>query len=369
MKILFFIESLRSGGKERRLLELIHYLEHNTDYEMLLALTEENIHYSYVHELETGIRIIKRSGLRKDPRLFSEFYRLCMEFKPNVIHTWGSMLAFYALPAIIIKKIPHINSHIADAPLISKKFGFQHFVTYLGFKYSTIILSNTYAGLKAYGLSGKKCRVIHNGIRLERFANLPDAGSVRVQFNIRTAYAVIMVASFSSSKNYNQFLDIAEHLLPLRSDITFLSVGGPLGSVTEYEKIRERAERIGNVILCGKVNEVEALVNACDIGVLFSYSEGLSNSILEYMACGKPVIASNSGGTKEIISDRQTGFLITDETTGEIANLITCLLDDRAKRRDIGENARLHVQKYFTVERMGSDFVKLYSELAPDKHS
>jgi glycosyltransferase involved in cell wall biosynthesis len=369
MKILFFIESLSSGGKERRLLELVHYLEYHTDHEMLLVLTDENIHYNYVHELKAGIKILKRKGSKKDPRLFIEFYRLCNEFKPDVIHTWGSMLAFYALPAVIIKKIPHINSHIADSPLVINKCDFHYSIIYLGFKFSTIILSNTHAGLKAYGLSGRKCRVIYNGIRLERFSGLPDKKSIRIQYNIRTAFAVIMVASFSSSKNYGKFLDVAEFLLPGRNDITFLSVGGPQGSITEYDKIKERAGKLENVMLCGKIDQVESLVNACDLGVLFSFSEGLSNSIIEYMACGKPVIASDTGGTKEIIVNNLTGFLITDETTEEIANLVTDLLDNEEKRKIIGENARLHIQKNFTVDRMGSDFGRLYSEVAPGQGS
>ena len=173
-----------------------------------------------------------------------------------------------------------------------------------------------------------------------------------------------MVASFSLSKNYGQFLDIAEFLMPKRSDITFLSVGGPMGSITEYEKIKERAGRLENVMLCGKIDHVESLVNACDLGVLFSFSEGLSNSIIEYMACGKPVIASDTGGTKEIIVNNLTGYLITDETTREIAGLVTDLLDNEAKRKTIGENAKLHIQKNFSVERMGGDFGRLYSEVA-----
>ena len=217
--------------------------------------------------------------------------------------------------------------------------------------------------MKAYNLSGNKCRVIYNGIRLERFTGLPEKESVRMQFNIRTTFAIIMVASFSLNKNYDQFLDIAEYLLPIRNDITFVSVGGPLGSITEYEKINKRAGKLENVLLCGRIECVEALVNACDVGVLFSYTEGLSNSIIEYMACGKPVIVSDTGGTKEIVENDQTGFLITDETTEVIADMITDLLDHEGKRKTIGENARLLIQKNFTADRMGNDFSQLYSEV------
>jgi glycosyltransferase involved in cell wall biosynthesis len=364
MRILFFIESLRSGGKERRLLELIHYLGQDADNEMLLVITEDEIHYKHVYDLPVIIRVIKRKGLKKDPRLFFKFYRLCNEFNPDIIHSWGSMLAFYSLPAIIIKRIPHINSHIADAPLNRKKYGFHAIITNLGFKFSRIILANSYAGLQNYGVSGGKCRVIYNGIRLERFSDLPDKESIKAKFNIRTEYTVIMVASFTINKKYGQFLDIAEYFSGRRNDITFFGVGDTEEDSTEFEKIRTRSEKMGNVILCKKIESVEALVNACDIGVLFTHSEGLSNSIIEYMACCKPVIASDAGGTRELIENNTTGFLITDETSEEIARLISELLDDTERRSTIGRNARLHIEENFSIDRMGAEFDRLYKEIA-----
>lgn len=364
MRIIFFIESLRSGGKERRLLELIQYLGQNTDHEMLLVLTDDEIHYKHVYDLDINIRVIKRQGIKRDPRLFFKFYRLCNEFKPDIIHTWGSMLAFYSLPAIIIKKIPHINSHIADAPLQRKKYDFHSIITNIGFKFSTIILSNSHAGLQSYGVSGKKCRIIYNGIRLERFSDLPDKKVVKTKYNIRTEYAVIMVASFTPNKKYGQFLDIAEFFSGWRNDITFLGVGDTEEDISEFEKIRSRAQKIENVILCEKIESVEPLINACDIGVLFTYSEGLSNSIIEYMACSKPVVANDAGGTRELIVNNMTGFLITDETTDEIAGLISELLDNTERRNTLGRNARLHIEENFSIDRMGAEFHRLYREIA-----
>lgn len=364
MRILFFIESLRCGGKERRLLELIQYLGQNTNYELLLVLTENVIHYKFVYDLPVTIRVIKRKFIKRDPRLFFKFYRICNDFKPDIIHTWGSMLAFYSLPVIILKRIPHINSHIADAPLHLKKHGFQSFITRLGFKVSRIILANSHAGLKSYGVSNDRSRVIYNGIRFERFSDLPDKESVKNKFNIRTVFAVIMVASFTTKKKYGQFLDLAEYFSGKRKDITFLGVGDTGEDIVEFEKIRVRAEKIQNVILCEKIDSVESLVNACDIGVLFTYSEGFSNSIIEYMACGKPVIANDAGGTRELIVNNKTGFLIADETTEEVAGIISELLDNKEWMNIIGSNARHHIEKNFSIDRMGAEFTGLYTELA-----
>ena len=331
---------------------------------MLLVLTEDEVHYKYVFDLNVKIRIIKRKRFKKDPSLFFKFYRLCNEFNPDIIHTWGSMLAFYSLPAIIFKKIPHINGHITDAPLHRKKYSFHNIVTNLCFKFSDIIVANSYAGLKSYGVSGPNCRVIYNGVRRERFLNLPDNEVTKIKFNILTDYTVIMVASFTANKNYDQFLDIAEYFSSKRKDITFIGVGDTEDDIAEFERIKARSEKLDNVILNEKIDSVESIVNACDICVLFTYSEGISNSIIEYMACGKTVIANSAGGTREIITNTTTGFLLTDETTEEIARLINGLIDDEDRRKAIGENARFHIEKNFSVARMGGDFIKLYSEVA-----
>ncbi len=367
MRILFFIESLRCGGKERRLLELIQYLKENTGYEMILVLTENKIQYPHINELGVPIKVIKRKYLKRDPILFYRFYKLCNEVKPDIIHTWGSMLAFYSLPFVIIKNIPHINSHITNVPLHRKKSGFQYLITNLGFKFSDIILANSYSGLKSYGVSGKKCRVIYNGIRLDRFSNLADKEIVKNKFNIRTPFAVIMVATYAKNKNYNQLIDVAEFLSEKRSDITFIGIGDTEIDPAEFERIKQRAEKLTNVLIYPKINEVESLVNACDIGVLFTYSEGISNAILEYMACGKPVIANAAGGTTEIITNNNTGFLLTNETVEDIARMIVGLVDNENRRNKIGQNAKLHIEKHFAVDRLGQEFCKLYTEVAGKK--
>lgn len=363
MRIMFFIESLRSGGKERRLLELIRYLNNIPGYELMLVLTEDEIHYTYVHNLISEIQILKRKYLRKDPAIFFKFYKLCKTFNPDIIHTWGSMLAFYVLPVVLLKKIPHINGHIADAPINLRRSGFNYYVTQIGFHYSDIILSNSYAGLKSYDVSGEKCRVIYNGISLKRFDNLEDKEVIKLKYDIRTRFLIIMVASFNQIKKYDQFLEISESFLLKRNDITFLAVGDTKADIREFERIQSKARSLTNVRLFGRIDNVESLINASDIGVLFSQSEGISNAILEYMACGKPVLASDAGGTREIIDDRETGFLITNQTTNQIAELINELLNDEYLRNLIGRKARTTIENKFAIDLMGRNFKELYHSI------
>ena len=158
--------------------------------------------------------------------------------------------------------------------------------------------------------------------------------------------------------------------MSLRNDLTFIGVGDTNEDPSEFDKIKRKAGGLSNILLLGKLDNVENLVHACDIGVLFTYSEGISNAILEYMACSKPVIADGAGGTREIIIDDKTGFLTDGESTEEIVDLINELLGDNEKRETIGRNARIHIEKNFSIERMGNDFNKLYSEaLSAKKNS
>ena len=106
MKILFFIEALGFGGKERRLMELIHYLRQNTDFSLAMVLTEERVHFEQIYDLNVQVKVIKRKGIKRDPRLFKEFYKQCVEFKPDIIHTWGFMTTFYAIPAKVFLIFP-----------------------------------------------------------------------------------------------------------------------------------------------------------------------------------------------------------------------------------------------------------------------
>lgn len=362
MKILFFIGTLSTGGKERRLVELLSYLKKNTNYNLIVVLRRNQIEYPAFHELKIPYRILTTRYKKADKTLHFRFYRICKEFKPDIVHTWGSMPAFVSLFAIILLRIPHINSQITDAPPNLKKWSIQNIKNKINFQFSTIILANSHAGLKAYKPESRKSRVIYNGISLERFKNLQDEQLIRSNYGIFTKHTVIMVASFSDNKDYNLFVELARITNFKRNDITFIAVGnGP-----HLERIKKKVidYQIQNVLFTGKISDVESLVNITDIGVLFSPNgEGISNSIMEYMALRKPVIAINTGGTNEIVAHGVNGYLITDETKEDIVDLIDDLLEDKEKRIKMGEAGKEIIQKSFTIDRMGKEFEKVYKKL------
>lgn len=359
IRVLFFIGNLQTGGKERRLLELFNYLKSQGRYEMLLLMTKEDIFYPEFHNLGIPYKVIGQ------PRhtVFSSFFKVCQQFKPHVIHTWGRMQTLYSLPAALLQSIPIINNQITSAPPNFNLWSWEGLVDKLNFYFSHAILSNSAAGIDSFRPPLHKSQVIYNGVSLSRFENLPDALLVKQKYNITTPYTVVMSASFSPNKDYGLFYRIADYITQLRDDITFIGVGQSHDDLN-FNRYRQMIRNKPLIKLPGRIDDVEALVNASDIGVLFSPNgEGISNSIIEYMALSKPVIANDTGGNKELVRHNENGYLVKDLPHTDIAQIILDLIDNPDKRKKLGERSREIIVDHFSISKMGESFERIYGEV------
>jgi glycosyltransferase involved in cell wall biosynthesis len=116
--------------------------------------------------------------------------------------------------------------------------------------------------------------------------------------------------------------------------------------------------------LVGNQSNVESIINVSDICVLMTnykvHGEGISNSILEYMAMGKAVIASTGGGTNEIIENAKTGFLINPSSSQELSEKIGVLIDNIELRKTMGVAGKQRIEDYFSINSMVNKFIEVY---------
>jgi glycosyltransferase involved in cell wall biosynthesis len=364
INVLFFIGSLQAGGKERRLIELLFYLKNRQEYKMMVLVTTDKVHFPDFFKLGIPYKKIgKVAGYNNSLIVFSEFYRVCKEFKPDIIHSWGRIQTLYTLPAVLLQRIPLINSQITAAPPKYNRWTFYNLIDRINFKVSRLILSNSFAGVLSFQPPKQKARVIYNGINLRRFENLPSVEAIKAKYSIETVYSVVMTAAFSNNKDYELFCKIANMITSKRQDVTFVGVGA-IHNNYDFRKLALSVSGNHKVKLLGRIDEVEALVNACNIGLLFSnkakHGEGISNSIVEYMALSKPVIANDAGGTKEVVYHKQNGYLVTDESNEEIVQMINELLDNKEKCKSFGNRSKQIVEEKFSLEEMGKAFEQSY---------
>ena len=357
MKVLFFIDCFVAGGKERRLTELMKALKAKPDIQFELAVMETEIHYKEVLNLGINIHYLIRKR-KKDISVFVNLYKLCKQFKPDIIHCWDSMTAIYSVPICKLCGIKLVNGMITDAPIKQNLTNKRWLRARLTFPFSSAIIGNSIAGLNAYHAPTAKSICIHNGFNFERTNDIIAGETIRRQLNINTRYMIGMVASFSKHKDYKTYFSAAELLLKKRSDITFLAIGSDTDSDAARNLIREQYREYFRLL--GKISNVESFINTFDICVLSTFTEGISNSILEYMAMGKVVVASSGGGTNEIVEDKKTGFLVGPSDVHELADKIETLLDDLELRRNMGLAGRRRIEDHFSIDSMVNKFVSVY---------
>lgn len=358
MNVLIITENLGIGGAERRLVELLKAFDRYPDIMTHVVVLKNLVKFGDVYVLRnTKISVLTRK-IKKDPTIYYRLLKICRQFQPDIIHGWGSMSAVYGFPLARFLRVPFINAMITNAEC--RKWSKSWWRARLTFPFSDVIQSNSCAGIQAYRVPQNKARVIHNGFDMKRITGLADPENVRTKFDIRTKYVVGMVGTFSEKKDYHTFFRVALDMVSRRNDITFMAVGDGVyfGKFNKMIKGDQRKK----IILTGFQEDVESIINIFDIGVLTTYTEGISNAIMEYMALGKPVIATDGGGTSEIIIDKVTGFIIDHAAGEQLKEKIEYLVNNPGQTFVMGKKGQERIINEFSIEKMVNLILDLYTE-------
>lgn len=360
MKILMLIDSLVKGGRERRLIELLKGFAKYNDLEVAIVLFSKKVEYPEVHDLNLPIYYLERKP-KKDPRVFSRFYKICKKEQPDIIHSWGTMPSIYAIPTVKLLGVKFINASIADAPDDLNFFDNRYIRSKIIFPFCDAIIGNSKAGLEVYKAPKNKSHCFYNGFDFNRISTLEDPEKIKKQYNILPGLVTGMVGAFFDRKDYQTYIEAAIKYLDNKQDMTFLAIGD--GPNLQRFKSMIPEKHSNRIIFTGMIDHVESLVNVFDIGVLSTYTEGISNSIMEYMVLGKPVVATDGGGTKELIVNKETGYLVPQKNSDVLVKKITHLAKSEELRTKLGINGKLRIHKKFTLDRMEKDYYALYQKL------
>jgi glycosyltransferase involved in cell wall biosynthesis len=155
-------------------------------------------------------------------------------------------------------------------------------------------------------------------------------------------------------------------ILKERHPVHALIVGGGR-RIDEIKALAASLGLAGEVHFLGTRRDVPDLLNAMDIFVLPSYSEGVSLALLEAMAAGLPVIATAVGGLPEVVTDGENGLLIPPRDAEALATALARLLEASDFAKKLGQNARKHVREHFSLDRLGREINEIYEELVEKK--
>lgn len=364
MRILHVTESLGAGGKERQIVELLRGLFPHRDIESFVAITdEEDWRYDVDREHAQVIQLFRRG--RKDLSIFKSLYDLIHNLKIDIVHSWSSMCAVYAAPVTKLSGTAFVNGFVRDAPHMTL-WNKSYFRGKLTIPFSDIVVANSRAGLAAYDIPKRKGLCIYNGFNPERIANLTDQAELRGKLEIVTPHIVGMIANFTPKKDYAIFVEMACRICRVRDDVTFVAVGS--GKMLSEVRDRVPPELSPHIKFLGRQEDVESITNLFTVGVLVTntrlHGEGISNAITECMALGKPVVATNDGGTPELVLEGRTGFLVPSHDAEALTDRVLKLLNDRRLASEFGMEGRRRIETAFSLDTMTNAYLRLYRELA-----
>jgi glycosyltransferase involved in cell wall biosynthesis len=210
------------------------------------------------------------------------------------------------------------------------------------------------------GVEADKIRQIYSGVDVERFA--PSSGVVGEGAGNGSILTIGTVGRLDPVKDHASLLQAVRKLLCRVPGLRLTIVGdGPLRA--SLEALTAALGLGGRVTFTGARGDTPELMRSFDVFVLPSVNEGISNTILEAMATGLPVVARRVGGNPELIVDGVTGRLYDPAAPGALERALLPYLTDPALRRAHGNAGRDRVVQNFSLDEMVSGYAALYDEI------
>ncbi len=370
--ILYLIDSLENGGAEMHLYKVMKSLDRKRFQPVVCCLRNKNgvgekIERLGIKVVELGLpKIYTRKALRKVAAL----RKLAREHRVRILHTYlnsANVFGPLALGDLRARGLKIVLSRRDDGFELSPEMErLQRTVANaLADRILTVSHGIRRMTIRHWSIPPQKIRALHNGVELPELnqSGKSEMASIRQQADLpEDAFVVGAVGILRPVKGLELLLRAAAILLSESAGFYFLFLGdGP-----EREKLERLSADFGIAEHCrfmGDVHAVDDWYPLIDVMVSTSYTEGISNSILEAMAHGRPVIATAVGGTPEIIENVRDGILLDNRNPGTLAQHLLVLWKDADKRALLGKNARQKVAREFSLSYMIDELQQEYEDL------
>ena len=371
IKLMKFVSIFAIGGTERQVVNIGKGLDPGRFDLQLACLNRVGELLAECHARSWTIteykvrRLYGYATLKKQ----TEFGRSLRRQGIQILHTYGFYPNVFAIPAARLSGVPVIIGSVRDIGDIYTPW--QHKVQKICLRMADHIIVNAEAikrDLRQRGYRADRVTVIPNGIDFERF-RVPQTGeSVRRELNIPSGAPVVGVLSrLMRIKGHEYFLKAAALIAARDPQVRFLIVGDTNLHQEYRDELKQLAIKLGlqgRVIFTGFRLDVPELLAALSVSVLPSLGlEGLSNSLLESLAAGLPVVATRVGGTPEIIEDGVNGLLVPPADPEALAGAICRLLKDRGLAGMLGQVGRQRVMSRYSLEQAVMTTERLYCDL------
>lgn len=365
MKILHVVDSLNVGGLENGVVNLVNHSS-NEFRHVICCLREVGPMADRIEKPGVTIHLVgKRS---RDYFLSWKIRSIIKSEMPDIVHTrnWGTIDGVLAAGLAGVRSVvhgEHGRDHDDAAGINFKRNLFRRLLSFNIRRFVAVSADLNDWLVKVVGINADKVTTIINGVDTEKFnPSNTDKRNAKLKLGFDPDEVLIgSVGRLDRMKNYCFFIEALEQL----KNRGFHFSGVIVGEGPERQPLEDLIVQTGvPVSLVGKRHNVGDYLNAFDLFVLPSINEGISNTILEAMACGLPVVATRVGGNPELLIDGVSGCLVESNDIIGLSDAIETLLNDTELMATLGRGARARCCAEFSLHRMVDDYEKLYRELA-----
>ena len=364
-RIALVIPTMDRGGAEKQLCLLALNLPCDHFDVHVILLTRDGPRSAQLRDAGIPVTVIGKR-FKADPSAFFRLRRELKRLQPQIVHTWLFAANSFGRVAAKAAKVPRI---IASERCVDPWKTSAHFLVDRKLATFTETITTNSEGVRdfyaSHGISQDKFTLIPNGIEPVADSPLSRDEAFDLLGVDPNRKLIMAVGRLWPQKRYRDLIWSAELLGTLREDTTLAIVGdGPQKG--ELLRHRDAVTIPDHVRFCGQRDDVTRLLPHADAYWIGSEYEGQSNSVIEAMQAGLPVIASNIAGNRDLVIDQQTGRLVKLGDTADFARQTNEILDNEDEARRLGSNARDRIASEFTVAKMVDKHAKLYERTTAD---
>lgn len=352
IKILYVIGRLEIGGVETQLLNLVKHIDKNKFEIIVCCLSEKT---KLLNEFEKHCKvIIMKKILPIDITRIPRIIKIIKKNGIDIVHNDVFPANFYGTIAGKLSKKPTIISYkqtLKNYPLHARIR--DNMLSKLADRTITISDSAKQMLIKKALFNKDKIVIIKEGINLSNY---------KIK-NIKTLKVIGTACRLVKQKNHALFLESAKLVLEKHPKIKFLIAGE--GNLKE--KLLEQAKALKiekNVFFLGEIRNMPQFYSKIDLFALTSSWEGTPIVIMEAIASGLPVLATNVGGVNEIINDKVGGFLVEPENPDKFAQKLVYLIENPKIAKKTAKHALKKIKDNFDIKRKVIEMQNLYEELS-----
>lgn len=360
MKILHFSSAKTWRGGEQQIAYLYEELQ-LLNIQQWIFCVENSALADYC--MKKKIRhFVYKKRFSINPLIAWQLKKNATKLKIDLIHIHDSHShTFSYFAAILGNKTPLILSRRVDFPVQKNWFSYQKY-NHSAIKKIISVSKNVQQILASAIYDKTKLGVVHSGIDLSRF-QFSNQHILRTRYNIPKAVKIIAnVAAIAPHKDYFTFIDTAAILLKKNNLLKFFVIGADGGEEERIKKYVLEKKVKDYFVFTGFRNDLPKILPEIDVFLYTSKEEGLGTSIIDALACGIPVVATDAGGITEIIKDNENGLLSPIKTAQGLAENVEKVLDNQLLKARLCKAGKITARQ-FSKKEMALQTFRVYQEV------